>query len=313
MIVMLLCEHEQKVYAAYLQIDPNRAQFFKYESLTFYCEGVSHCDAVHASQGIIPSCNKTNKRTSTGSSCTITNVYPVDSGEFWFEVEGGNKSNIVNITVTEGSVILEIPALPVMEGEAVTLTYRNKTTSSQTSADFYYYGDFIGSSSTGNMNIHNVSKSDEGLYKCSISGAGESAESRLIVRDGQTETVTSSFKDMSTTSSKETVASSSSSTPWIVVPVILLVLLVLVGLVYFFKGFSGKENKDSDNVEPASTSTTTYALVTKDRKMEVSESVESTSSSTTDYAVVRKNRKNKDKDASLCSFNMLGIDDTPFD
>uniref|UniRef100_A0AAQ6IRX8 Ig-like domain-containing protein n=1 Tax=Anabas testudineus TaxID=64144 RepID=A0AAQ6IRX8_ANATE len=292
MIVMLMChERDQKVYAVSLRIDPNTAQFFQYESLTFYCEGVSYCEVVHAPKRKVPTCNKTNRRTSTGSSCTITNVFPADSGKYWFEGGSGERSNSVNIFVTDGSVILEIPALPVMEGEAVTLTCRNKTTSSHTSAHFYHYGDLIGISSTGNIIIHNVSKSDEGLYKCSISGAGESAESRLIVRDGQTETVTSSFKDMSTTSSKERVASSSSSTPWIVVPVILLVLLVLVGLVYFFKGFSGKENKDRDNVEPASTSTTTYALVTKDRKMEVSESVESTSSSTTDYAVVRKNRK----------------------
>ncbi|GAA6232326.1 high affinity immunoglobulin gamma Fc receptor IB-like [Lates japonicus] len=31
------------------------------------------------------------------------------------------------------------------------------------------------------MTIQNVSKSDEGLYRCSISGAGESPESRLTV------------------------------------------------------------------------------------------------------------------------------------
>ncbi|XP_026225454.1 high affinity immunoglobulin gamma Fc receptor I-like [Anabas testudineus] len=184
--MMLLCEHDQKVYAASLFIDPNRAQFFEYESVTFYCEGVSYCELVHVLKGKISSCNKTNKKTATGSSCTVTNVYTDDSGKLWFQAGGGERSNIVNIVVTAGSVILEIPALPVMEGEAVTLTCRNKTTSSQTSADFYKDGVFINSSSTGKMIINSVSESDEGLYKCSISGAGESTETRLIVR-GETQ------------------------------------------------------------------------------------------------------------------------------
>ncbi|XP_033182657.1 high affinity immunoglobulin gamma Fc receptor I-like, partial [Anabas testudineus] len=181
-VMMLLCEYDQKVYAASLRIDPNRAQLFEYESVTFYCEGVSYCEVVCESKVKLSSCNKTNKRTLTGSSCTITNIYTDDSGKYWLDAGGGNESNSVNIVVTNGSVILEIPALPVMEGEAVTLTCRNKTTSSQTSADFYKDGVFIYSSSTGNMIIRSVSMSNEGLYKCSISGAGESAESRLTVR-----------------------------------------------------------------------------------------------------------------------------------
>uniref|UniRef100_A0AAQ6IFA5 Ig-like domain-containing protein n=1 Tax=Anabas testudineus TaxID=64144 RepID=A0AAQ6IFA5_ANATE len=187
-VMMLMCEQDQKVYAISLHIDPNRAQFFEYESLTFYCEGVSYCEVVHESKWKIPSCNNTYKRTSTGSSCTVTNVYMDDSGKHWFDTGGGNKSNSVNIFVTAGSVILEIPALPVMEGEAVTLRCRNKTTSSQTSANFYKDGVLINNSSTGNMIIRSVSKSDEGLYKCSISGAEESTESRLTVRELHTET-----------------------------------------------------------------------------------------------------------------------------
>ena len=69
----------------------------------------------------------------------------------------------------------------MMEGEAVTLRCRSKETSNL-KADFYKDGRFIGAYSTGNMTIYSVSKSDEGLYKCRISGAGESAESRLTVR-----------------------------------------------------------------------------------------------------------------------------------
>uniref|UniRef100_A0AAQ6IDP8 Immunoglobulin domain-containing protein n=1 Tax=Anabas testudineus TaxID=64144 RepID=A0AAQ6IDP8_ANATE len=228
-VMMLLCEQDHKVNAASLLIHPNRAQFFVYEAITFYCEGVSYCEIVHESKGQISSCNKTNKRTSTGSSCTITNVYTDDSGKYWFDAEGGNKSNSVNIIVSDGSVILEIPALPVMKGETVTLRCRNKTTSSQILAHFYHYGEWIISSSTGNMIMYNVSKSDEGLYKCNNSGAGESAESWLIIKDGQTETV--SFP------CKETVVFSPSFNPWIISTVLFAVLLVFVGLLHFVRSY----------------------------------------------------------------------------
>uniref|UniRef100_A0AAZ1X115 Ig-like domain-containing protein n=1 Tax=Oreochromis aureus TaxID=47969 RepID=A0AAZ1X115_OREAU len=80
-----------------------------------------------------------------------------------------------------GSVILESPAVPVMEGEDVTMSCRNKTTFSSFTAEFYKDGLPIRNSSTGYMTIGRVSKSDEGLYKCSISGAGESPESWLTV------------------------------------------------------------------------------------------------------------------------------------
>ncbi len=81
-----------------------------------------------------------------------------------------------------GSVILESPALPVMEGHNVTLRCTNKKPSFKLTADFYKDGVLIMSSFTGNMTIHSVSKSDEGLYKCSISGAGGSPVSWLNVR-----------------------------------------------------------------------------------------------------------------------------------
>ncbi len=79
-------------------------------------------------------------------------------------------------------MILESPVLPVREGTNVTLRCRKKTTSSRLPADFYKDGLLMGSSSTREMTIHNVSKSDEGLYKCRISDIGESPESWLAVR-----------------------------------------------------------------------------------------------------------------------------------
>ena len=80
------------------------------------------------------------------------------------------------------TVILESPVLPVIVGEAVTLRCTSKVTSATITYDFYKDGLLIRSSSSGTMAIKSVSKSDEGLYKCNISGAGESPESQLTVR-----------------------------------------------------------------------------------------------------------------------------------
>lgn len=76
---------------------------------------------------------------------------------------------------------LKSPAHPVMEGETVVLSCLNKT-SANLPAVFYKDGLFIGTSSVGNMTIHQVYKSHEGLYKCTISGVGESSEKWLSVR-----------------------------------------------------------------------------------------------------------------------------------
>ncbi|XP_036967456.1 sialoadhesin-like isoform X3 [Acanthopagrus latus] len=132
---------------AALRVVPNRSQFFQYESVS------------------------------------LIYVYPSDTGVYWCESAAGESSNSVSISVTGGDVILEGPVLPVMEGDDVTLSCRSKkTVSCNLTADFYKDGLLIGSSSTGNMTIHSVSRSDEGLYRCNISGAGASPASRLTVR-----------------------------------------------------------------------------------------------------------------------------------
>lgn len=81
-----------------------------------------------------------------------------------------------------GSVILESPVLPVKEGDHVTLYCKKKKSSAELIADFYKDGLRIRTGYKGNMTIYNVSTSDEGLYKCNISGAGQSPESLLAVR-----------------------------------------------------------------------------------------------------------------------------------
>uniref|UniRef100_A0AAX7V9F7 Ig-like domain-containing protein n=2 Tax=Astatotilapia calliptera TaxID=8154 RepID=A0AAX7V9F7_ASTCA len=180
--MMMFFAHDQRVDAVFLRVVPNRSQFFEYEPVTFYCEGVSHHNVLHKLKDKIQSCSNSNKKTATGSSCTVNAIYVDDSGKHWCETREGKRSNIINITVTAGSVILESPVVPVMEGEDVTLSCRSKMNSSTFTADFYKDGLNISSSSKGIVTIHKVSKSDEGLYKCSISGA-ESPESWLNVTD----------------------------------------------------------------------------------------------------------------------------------
>ncbi|XP_033962414.2 Fc receptor-like protein 5 [Pseudochaenichthys georgianus] len=207
-VFLQLCE--QKVDTD-VWIKPSRLQVFEYEPVSLRCVGFDGLTDVNISRW-----NKAGKETCDGSewgslnetNCTITSPYKEDSGDYWCEA-GGKKSTYVNVIVTAGSVILESPVLPVMEGESMTLSCRNKTaTSSILSAHFYKDGRLIRSSSTGNITIHRVSKSDEGLYKCSISDGGESPESWLTVR----------AKD-----------SSSTLSPWIFVSVSLMVLLLEEG------------------------------------------------------------------------------------
>ncbi|XP_049922597.1 carcinoembryonic antigen-related cell adhesion molecule 20-like [Epinephelus moara] len=179
----LLNSYAQKSDAAFLRITPDRLQHFKSDAVTFDCEGSDGSTKLRVIRNNVESDPVCDKRTPSGSSCTIERAYQEDSGEYWCEAEGGERSNSVNISViTAGSVILESPALPVMEGDNVTLSCRDKTVSTNPSADFYKDGVLIRSSSTGEMTIHSVSKSDEGLYKCHISGAGGSPESWMAVR-----------------------------------------------------------------------------------------------------------------------------------
>ncbi|XP_076738705.1 uncharacterized protein LOC143416913 isoform X2 [Maylandia zebra] len=87
-----------------------------------------------------------------------------------------------------GSVILQSPVLPVMEGDDVTLLCKTKTPPSNLPAAFYKDGSLIRKQPTGHMTIQHVSRSDEGLYKCDISGHGESPSSWITVTGEHTTT-----------------------------------------------------------------------------------------------------------------------------
>ncbi|XP_030285791.1 low affinity immunoglobulin gamma Fc region receptor II-like isoform X5 [Sparus aurata] len=266
-VLFLLSALDHTVDSLSLRVDPNRVQFFLYEPVALHCDasyGSVQWKFVHKSKVEKPKCKITDRATSTGSSCIHKNVYPEEGGEYWCEDGEGKRSNTITITVTNGSVVLDSPALPVMEGAAVTLRCRYKTTSPNLTAGFYKDGHLIRSSSTGEMIIHSVSRSEEGQYKCNISGLGESSESLL---------------DVIVTEKEHGEEHSSSSTPWITVTVVLLVLLMVVGLRYLGTSpwhrvwlylstlslVSGStENQTEDR--RAEAATVTYATVRKKKK-----------------------------------------------
>ncbi|XP_027143835.1 low affinity immunoglobulin gamma Fc region receptor II isoform X2 [Larimichthys crocea] len=142
-----------------------------------------------------------------GSSCTISAIVPWDSGVYWCESREGATSNTITITVTGGAVILQSPVLPVMEGDNVTVHCKTKSASSDLPAGFYKDGSFIRTEPTGHMTIHRVSRADEGLYRCKMSGHGESPPSWISVTGKPTIT------PPPTTSTGFSSSSSSSSPP----------------------------------------------------------------------------------------------------
>ncbi|KAM7366601.1 hypothetical protein PAMP_016031 [Pampus punctatissimus] len=171
---------------ASLRVLPNRSQFLQYESLVVSCREVGDSSQWNVKRNRSTTINEdcpTSWNRRNESDCVINALYLSDTGMYWCESGAGECSAAVNITVTTGPVILESPAVPVMQGHNVTLCCKNTmTSSSNLTTDFYKDGFLMATSSTGNMTIHSVSKSDEGLYKCYISGVGESPGSWLTVR-----------------------------------------------------------------------------------------------------------------------------------
>nr|XP_046236149.1 Fc receptor-like protein 5 isoform X2 [Scatophagus argus] len=168
-----------------LRVSPDRSQFFRYDFISLSCEDQLNSTGWKvkrktAAGGVMP-CSSSWGSASSGSTCIIRNAYPSDSGLYWCQSGDGEKSNGVNITITDRTVILESPALPVSEGAAVVLRCKAEAKSSDHRFNFYKNDRAISTNSTGQMTIHSASKADEGLYKCSISGGGESLSSWLAV------------------------------------------------------------------------------------------------------------------------------------
>uniref|UniRef100_A0A669EKD7 Ig-like domain-containing protein n=1 Tax=Oreochromis niloticus TaxID=8128 RepID=A0A669EKD7_ORENI len=176
---------------ARLTVSPSSSQFFEGDFVSLSCEeddsSAGWTLRRNTSKQQRTQCGTDGFGQPAGSSCKIT-LFPSDSGVYWCESREGPISNMVNLTVTGGSVILQSPVLPVMEGDDVTLLCKTKTTPSNLPAAFYKDGSLIRKQPTGHMTIQHVSRSDEGLYKCDISGHGESPSSWITVTDKHTTT-----------------------------------------------------------------------------------------------------------------------------
>ncbi|XP_062849703.1 hemicentin-1-like [Trichomycterus rosablanca] len=173
-----------------LIISPSRTQHFTDESLSLSCvdqskstewrvrrytdhQGVLDCSSVSGS--------------ARESTCNISSLSTSHTGVYWCESESGG-SNPVNITVHDGDVILESPVHPLTEGESLTLhCLHHKTKPSNLRADFYKDGSVVQNQTSGEMMIHQVSKSDEGFYHCKYPEGGDSPKSWVIIR-GDTDT-----------------------------------------------------------------------------------------------------------------------------
>ncbi|XP_075941124.1 Fc receptor-like B [Anarhichas minor] len=177
---------------ARLTVSPSSSQVFKGQSVSLSCEEDDPSAWTvrrNTSEGETSQCGDGWGR-SAGSSCKISFMVPLDGGVYWCESREGGTSNSINISVSDGPVILQSPVLPVMEGHEVTLSCRTKT-SSDLSAGFSKDGSFIRTEPEGLMTIQHVSRSDEGLYRCNMSD-GESPPSWLSVTGKPTTTPPSS-------------------------------------------------------------------------------------------------------------------------
>ncbi|XP_076144460.1 Fc receptor-like protein 5 [Alosa pseudoharengus] len=201
-----------------LVVYPNTNQHFTFESLSLNCEGSGN-----STGRTLRGFSRRIDHTKCPSCWTEVSVY-------WCQSDSGEQSNPVNITVYGGDVILESPAHPVTDGDPLTLHCRYRNQSSNISADFYKDGTLLQTSTTGEMTIPAVSKSHEGLYKCSNPERGESPESWITVK-----------------------APDSGSSLLVTVGtfvrlVIMFVLIIMLLLLYRFKKLKVVNNRDVQNM-----------------------------------------------------------------
>ncbi|XP_038164133.1 high affinity immunoglobulin gamma Fc receptor I-like [Cyprinodon tularosa] len=170
---------------AALTVSPSRSQFFPRDSVSLSCEENNSSAGWtvwrNTTRGTRTQCGYGWGKPA-GSTCNISWLFISDSGVYWcWSSREGAASSSIQLTVTGGSVILQSPVLPVMEGDDVTLSCLTETTPSNLPAAFYKDGSLIRTEPKGHMTLHHVTSSDEGLYRCNIRGHGESPSSWISV------------------------------------------------------------------------------------------------------------------------------------
>ncbi|XP_027894569.1 high affinity immunoglobulin gamma Fc receptor I-like [Xiphophorus couchianus] len=229
-----------------LTVSPSRSQFFRGESVTLICEDENRPDGWTVRRNTSRETRTECKGwgTPAGSTCNMDYLLPGDTGLYWCESINGSSSSSssIQLSVSGGSVILQSPVLPVMEGDDVTLSCRARNPTHNLPAAFYKDGSFIGDGPSGHMTLLHVSSSDEGLYKCNISRHGESPSSRISVKEKKT--TTAPPETPPTTEAPPTCSPS----PLLIITLLChLVVMFLFFICSFLLGFSfGLRTKGSD-------------------------------------------------------------------
>ncbi|XP_029131674.2 low affinity immunoglobulin gamma Fc region receptor III-A isoform X1 [Labrus bergylta] len=172
---------------ATLIVSPSSSQFFEYNSVSLICDHSSSDEwtvwrYTSRTKLELSSCNS-GWGNPTPSRCDIKAIKPLDSGMYWCESKYRDSSNMVNITIiTDKGVILQSPAGLVTEGDNITLNCKEQNTNNL-QAEFYRNNFSLSTKPEGNMTIHQVSKSNEGEYKCRMS-ENKSSPSWLLIEDG---------------------------------------------------------------------------------------------------------------------------------
>ncbi|XP_029992645.1 low affinity immunoglobulin gamma Fc region receptor II-like isoform X3 [Sphaeramia orbicularis] len=235
-----------------VDVFPNRQQFFRGDSFTVSCADVQ-------TDGWTVKRTLTNGNTETcaefgrmdGSFCVVDGLTPGNSGVYWCETSSGQQSDQVSITVTDFSVILDIPALPVEKGSDVTLRCIDRG-GSTLKAEFIKNSRTLTSVPVEEWTIPVDHLSDEDQYSCYVPLAGESPSSSLRVKVSTTSDPTTSSSDPGSSLGS---GSLSGTTISVIIAVVSLVVLVLILVLLLWKKHKG----DSDSSPPVDV---TYADVT---------------------------------------------------
>lgn len=102
--------------AAFPRVDPNRLQFFEYDSIFVNCEGFDISSEWRVMRKLKEDPTNTNQWETSSGSITIEIAFASDSGEYWCENKQGERSDSINITVTgiyqPTKVILDCSQIP---------------------------------------------------------------------------------------------------------------------------------------------------------------------------------------------------------
>uniref|UniRef100_A0AAY5ENM8 Ig-like domain-containing protein n=1 Tax=Electrophorus electricus TaxID=8005 RepID=A0AAY5ENM8_ELEEL len=168
-----------------LIIIPNRTQHFSGHSLSLSCEDQRNSTkwrVMQYTQNRSVSNCPPGKESVTRSTCNISSLSTAHTGVYWCQSKSLGSSKPVNITVHDGDVILDSPVHPVTEGDSLTLRCLLNKTSSNLISYFYKDGSLFWNQTTGQIIIHAILKSDEGLYHCEYPERKESPKSWVSVR-----------------------------------------------------------------------------------------------------------------------------------